>query len=192
MLVSEENVTRWLSLGEASALLGVHASTLRRWADSGRVPCQRTPGGHRRFSRQNLMPLLNGGSTTTEEAPTAPASEQPWYSGFAETDQVDALRALGQRLGGVALQYLLRDDSDSRLIEDAHELGLRYAETSRTAGAGLAEAVGAFSYFRAAHLQVSAVAPSSDTTNQMRQFGRYDSLMSHVLLGLVEGYESSR
>ena len=51
---------QWLSLGQASALLNVHSSTLRRWADGGLVPHQRTPGGHRRFSRKALLPLLDG------------------------------------------------------------------------------------------------------------------------------------
>ena len=41
----------WLSLGEASRLLGVTPATLRRWADHGDVAAFVTPGGHRRFPR---------------------------------------------------------------------------------------------------------------------------------------------
>ena len=47
----------WLSLGPASALLGVDPGTLRRWADEGRVPVYTTPGGHRRFDRRALERL---------------------------------------------------------------------------------------------------------------------------------------
>ncbi len=39
----------WLSLRDASGKLGVSPATLRNWADEGRVPSYRTPGGHRRF-----------------------------------------------------------------------------------------------------------------------------------------------
>ncbi|HMQ25019.1 MAG TPA: MerR family DNA-binding transcriptional regulator [Acidimicrobiales bacterium] len=34
---------------EAAAELGVSPSTLQKWAQQGRVPCERTAGGHRRF-----------------------------------------------------------------------------------------------------------------------------------------------
>ncbi|HEV8654065.1 MAG TPA: helix-turn-helix domain-containing protein, partial [Candidatus Limnocylindria bacterium] len=39
----------WLTLGEASRILGVDPDTLRRWADNGKVEVFTTPGGHRRF-----------------------------------------------------------------------------------------------------------------------------------------------
>lgn len=34
-------------LGQAAQLLGVSVDTVRRWADSGRLPTRRTPGGQR-------------------------------------------------------------------------------------------------------------------------------------------------
>ncbi len=45
---------RWMTLGEASNFLGVDVSTLRAWADAGRIHAFRTPGGHRRFARGEL------------------------------------------------------------------------------------------------------------------------------------------
>ena len=39
----------WLTLSEAAEQLGVHPTTLRRWADNGDIPVSVTPGGHRRF-----------------------------------------------------------------------------------------------------------------------------------------------
>src|SRR5436853_6907022 len=44
-----ENAAAWLTLHEVSAQLGVAPSTVRRWADAGRIPARRTEGGHRRF-----------------------------------------------------------------------------------------------------------------------------------------------
>ena len=43
-----------LSLHEASILLRVSRATVRRYADSGRLPCLRTPGGQRRFTLRDI------------------------------------------------------------------------------------------------------------------------------------------
>src|SRR6266496_1212828 len=48
----------WLTLHEASERLDVHPATLRQWADRGRVRAFRTPGGHRRFSAEDVDTLL--------------------------------------------------------------------------------------------------------------------------------------
>lgn len=39
----------WLPLRDAAKEMGVSPTTLRAWADDGRVQTYRTPGGHRRF-----------------------------------------------------------------------------------------------------------------------------------------------
>jgi excisionase family DNA binding protein len=51
----------WLTLGQAAAFLGAAQSTVRKWADSGRLPAFYTPGGHRRFRRADLEAFLTGG-----------------------------------------------------------------------------------------------------------------------------------
>lgn len=47
-----------LSVGEAAALAGVHADTLKRWERAGRITSLRTPTGHRRFRRSDVEALL--------------------------------------------------------------------------------------------------------------------------------------
>jgi excisionase family DNA binding protein len=39
---------------QAARYLGVSLATVRRWADAGHLDYYRTPGGQRRFSRQQL------------------------------------------------------------------------------------------------------------------------------------------
>jgi excisionase family DNA binding protein len=39
---------------QAARYLGVSLATVRRWTDAGHVSCYRTPGGQRRFSRDQL------------------------------------------------------------------------------------------------------------------------------------------
>ncbi len=50
----------WLTLGQAAAFLGAAQSTVRKWADGGRLPAFYTPGGHRRFRRDDLEAFLAG------------------------------------------------------------------------------------------------------------------------------------
>ena len=50
----------WLTLGQAAAFLGAAQSTVRKWADGGRLPAFYTPGGHRRFRRTDLEAFLAG------------------------------------------------------------------------------------------------------------------------------------
>jgi excisionase family DNA binding protein len=39
---------------QAARYLGISLATLRRWADAGHLAYYRTPGGQRRFSREQL------------------------------------------------------------------------------------------------------------------------------------------
>ena len=47
-----------LSLGQAAQALGISTTTVRRWADDGRLGATRTAGGHRRFAVADVRRLL--------------------------------------------------------------------------------------------------------------------------------------
>jgi len=52
--------TNWVRVQAAADLLGVSPSTVRRWAASGRIACQRTPSGQRRFFVDDLERAVAG------------------------------------------------------------------------------------------------------------------------------------
>ncbi len=54
----DATVGDWLTIHEASQLVGVSVATLRRWCDAGDVRCFTTPGGHRRFDRAAVLGLV--------------------------------------------------------------------------------------------------------------------------------------
>jgi excisionase family DNA binding protein len=56
-----------LSTNEAAEMLNVGASTVKRWADEGRLQCVKTAGGHRRFRRSVVAEMLNGSSSDEME-----------------------------------------------------------------------------------------------------------------------------
>src|SRR6187200_2883268 len=105
---SEQDTTTsaaWLTLHEVSEQLGVAPSTVRRWADAGRLPARRTEGGHRRFDPAAVRALP--APLTPAEAPHAgPPSigqltvstkrlgQQPWHAHFAAASVGEEMRGL--------------------------------------------------------------------------------------------------
>jgi excisionase family DNA binding protein len=52
---------------QAARYLGVSLATVRRWTDAGHISCYRTPGGQRRFSRDQLDRFI---TSLQREGPT--------------------------------------------------------------------------------------------------------------------------
>ena len=50
--------SKWLRVQQAADVLGVSATTVRRWADSDRLISRRAPSGQRRFLAADLEALV--------------------------------------------------------------------------------------------------------------------------------------
>jgi excisionase family DNA binding protein len=48
-----------LSTSQAARALGVSLGTIRRWSDMGHLDSYRTPGGQRRFSREQIEQFVH-------------------------------------------------------------------------------------------------------------------------------------
>ena len=66
-----------LSTREASELLGVGTTSIKRWADEGELECVRTPGGHRRFPLRSVIRLRQSRATGNEAFPANLPSMTP-------------------------------------------------------------------------------------------------------------------
>ena len=55
-------VERYISSEEASSIIGVNVSTIKRWADRGKLDCVITAGGHRKFLMRHLASFLKENS----------------------------------------------------------------------------------------------------------------------------------
>lgn len=198
----------WISLQEASALLGVATSTLRRWGDAGQVPMKRTIGGHRRFQRQAIGRLAGAvpGARAVARAPDALApgwgvsegelARQEWHAHFAAGPTTDRMRGLGQRLLGLLMQYINHRADDARFLVEARAVGATYGRESREASLNLHDTVEAFLFFRSAFSRLTmplpGVAQPTDLDEAAALHGRLDRFMDAILLGLIGGYESSQ
>lgn len=58
----------WLRSSEAAILLCVSKETIVRWAKTGKLPVQRTLGGHLRFRRAEVEELVDSLRVEIQEA----------------------------------------------------------------------------------------------------------------------------
>jgi excisionase family DNA binding protein len=76
------NVPGYLRLSEAARLLSIGDTTLKRWTEEGRIPCERTLGGHRRFRVDDVQrlrsQLLGEAPPATSKPPEDPADSRQW------------------------------------------------------------------------------------------------------------------
>ncbi|MCC6188882.1 MAG: helix-turn-helix domain-containing protein [Anaerolineales bacterium] len=151
----------WLNLSDAAALLGVHPSTLRAWADRGDIPAHRTPGKHRRFRRADIetwaasrreahispgqLIVENVLGRTRLQLAEGRLAEAGWYQRFDDVRR-RALRETGHSQLRLLLGYLA--DDQAAMPAEVESLGQTYERLGREAGLSLAETVGVFLYFR--------------------------------------------
>jgi excisionase family DNA binding protein len=154
---------RWLSIDAACKILGVDKSTLRRWSDRGRIPVFRTPGGHRRYSEDDLHAFLTGeiGSAgpisrreltalTHEEFQRTcleDAAERDWYQACAHEWRRD-MRQLCHQMLDLSVRYASGRGNRERLLADGCELAREYGKHMARAKLSASEAVDAFLLFR--------------------------------------------
>lgn len=194
----------WLSLQEASARLGVTASTMRRWADAGRIATKRTLGGHRRFARaavEQLAHALPGDPAPEPPPPLAHTDERElaqheWHAQLAARPASGRMRELGQRLLGVLIQYINRRDEEARFLEEARQVGIAYGAEARAAGISIYDTIEAFLLFRNLHGQYVAPLPGmaqpTNFVNWMTLHIRINQFMDTILLGVVAGFEGEQ
>jgi len=68
---TEATQPHWVRVQRAADILGVSPSTLRRWAAHGRIACQRTPSGQRRFLVDDLERAMRSEAPPSRERPAA-------------------------------------------------------------------------------------------------------------------------
>jgi excisionase family DNA binding protein len=198
---------KWLSLQEASEILGVHPSTLRQWADAGKIPTVRTPGKHRRFAESDVRALLepeplqppgvqllvqSALGRTRLEIGGGKLNDQSWYQRFDEADKVEH-RELGRKLLSLVIQYLTQPSDRPAVLEDARLLGRSYGERSLVSKLTLTESVRAFLYFQ--DFLMDGVVQMSETMKQRANIDlvsthqQINTFINEVLVAMLDVYE---
>src|SRR5271157_1489675 len=68
--------SEWLRVQQTADLLAVSATTVRRWADSGRLAGRRTPSGQRRFRSDDLEAFAAGAARRRSQPPLNDAEQR--------------------------------------------------------------------------------------------------------------------
>jgi diguanylate cyclase (GGDEF)-like protein/excisionase family DNA binding protein len=180
-----------VTLGEAAEALGVSASTLRRWAGTGRIRAVRTPGGHRRFAVgevRRLNAALGRASTRSVRPIAPPAAPLHCVAGLLDSDgaelAVAAARALyragatgwfaDQPRGGAVAHWIgsLATAARSGDYAIAEDCTLELGRQAEMAGTTLLERHGFVEVFGDAAVRVlaSREVPRSDRAAVQRLF----------------------
>ncbi len=205
--MSAVSVRDWLNLSEAANLLGVHPSTVRHWADSGELLSQRTKGGHRRFSRNDLEAWTRTrshgpphGATLVVQSALGRARiemseggliNQQWYKNVPDSARA-AHRETGHRLLNLLQQYLAGGDRES-LLAAARQIGADYFALGQNNHLSLADNVRAFLHFQN-HL-IESVVQMVETVGSARAqslaelYRLTTQFTNEVLVALIAAYE---
>jgi len=189
--------SQWLSLRDACRLLDVSNTTLRQWADSGYLRVYRTPGGHRRFLRDDVDSFANAPEQAQEQGrgdaiegsalrkirrslSRDDVLQQPWYQSIEEEGRV-RMRLFGRRLLSLLLQESGPRRRRQELLEEAQLLGREYGTEMSERGVTLKNTIEAFVFFRTMVL---------DSTNSSA-WARIIEAADRVLIGMAASYEDS-
>lgn len=199
----------WLDLSEAAAYLGVHFTTLRRWADAGQIPYLRTPGGRRRFAMKELegfvqhlyqnahaslalqQPLQDSAIMHARQSAQTLYSSSSQWMGRLNEEQRAWLKGTGRRLTALLLQYNSRTEEDEAFLEEGRRIAREYGRILLDAGFPLPETVRVFLVFRRSILDAiheTGGLSGQDDPESHKIYHRTTDFLDELLLNLVGSY----
>jgi len=205
--MNKSNANEWVSLRRAADILGVHPATVRNWADKGDLPSRRTPGGHRRFNKADLLNyaqsqgelqpielqviIQNALGRARMQIGDDDMSKLPWYAHMSDTTRHE-MRVQGRRVLDAIRQYIAAGGTDDDLIE-AIKIGKDYAAALSSDGVTLPQAARGFFFFSdfivnsiLTWSELAQPRNSSEWSNLLRQVNAFIHAM---LLSIIEYYE---
>jgi excisionase family DNA binding protein len=206
--VSLDNPQQWLDLSDAARFIGVHFTTLRRWADAGKAPCYRIAGGRRRFRRDELAAFLadthHGAKAALVPMPQAvnpvdirmrhlQATDEAWYQKISGPRR-DSMRRGGRELMALLMQYATRISGGEAYLQKGQRLAAQYGRACHEADLTLVETLQAFLHVRQSIFdsvyEAGTLAGLPDADN-WRLYHRMTAFLDAMLLATVEAYSQA-
>jgi excisionase family DNA binding protein len=204
-------ISEWLELAEASQLLGVHPSTLRRWADAGKIEHVRTLSGRRRFQRLAIEQVRKDMGQPVGASQPGQAFEfrtldlarqrtsdltahQAGWLNHLNDEQKLLFRYSGQRLLGLMVQFISRSDAAEAFLEEGRRVAGDYGWICYKAGLTITQTAEAFLYFRRSILesvQATTGLGGPNDADGHRIFLRTIDFFDSLLVATIDSYTKS-
>jgi excisionase family DNA binding protein len=199
---------KWFDLSEAAEFLGVHFTTLRRWADAGEIAYLRTPGGRRRFSLSALAAFLEKSQhgdthSLTIIEPLQERAIETTRAGIRSMsgsgmglDRIDGeqrarMRGTGHRLMALLLQYNTRAEGGEVFLEEGRRIMREYSQICSLNNLSLQETVRILMFFRRSILdavyETGYLSEGADR-DRIQLFDRTTEYLDELIIELVGSY----
>jgi excisionase family DNA binding protein len=195
-----------VTISEASNLLGVSETALRQWTGEGKIEAFITPGGHRRYSKEDLKKLiglhqkaLGIKDLVSKLEDTAGLHHDiarsfmntTWYRQLDHESQ-ENLASLGRRLLDLIIEYVSEPGKREETSQSVREVGQGFGNTLAKLGFPLTDSVEAFILHRTPVLNAA--------TDLMKKRGIFagrivgtipqvGKVMDQALVALVEAHQ---
>ena len=199
-----------LSISQASRVLGVSETTLRQWTDEGKVRAFITPGGHRRYSRNELKHFMGSQQRIHNvrdlvvELKDAPSHQQQiaktyfantlWYNRLTRESQ-ESLAESGRSLLNLVIRYISEPLKRDETLELARDIGRLFGETLAGLELSLTDSIQAFILHRDPVVNAATrLMKGREALNEraVEAVPLLNHVMDQVLISLVKAHEETR
>ncbi|MFC1925341.1 helix-turn-helix domain-containing protein [Chloroflexota bacterium] len=199
-----------ISISEASRILGVSEVTLRQWTDEGKVKAFVTPGGHRRYSRNELRQFMGSQhrihsvKDLVAELKDAPSQQHEiartyfantsWYSRLTRETQ-EHFAETGRRLVNLVIRYVAEPSKRDETLELAREVGWGFGKTLAQLELSLTDTIQAFILHRDPVVNAATrLLRGREALNERaaEAVPLISHVMDEVLMSLVKAHEETQ
>ena len=196
-----------VSISEASQILGVSEAALRQWTNDGKIKAFVTPGGHRRYFKEELKKLLTLRQKkpgikdlVTELENTVPIHRElsrtylnssSWYDKLGK-DTREHLVELSQHLLKLIIRYVTKPLKREETINQARGIGHCFGKLLAEHELPLNDSVEAFIVHRSPLMNAATRMIKSRKAYNGRlieAISQVDYIMDEVLIALVTAHE---
>jgi excisionase family DNA binding protein len=197
---------KWLSLGGAARMLGVHPGTVRMWSDKGVLPVHKTQGGHRRYKYEELSLWAQTHNKSIAIEPERMMQEvtrnvrmqisegrlqaEEWYQKLDEDARAQYRMSARSLFHGLTT-YVATNGADAE--NEAYAIGYEYASRAHRYSLSYVDAVRAFLFFRNALIASvigvyrEARVPSRESAETI---GKMYAFTDQILVSLLQTFQT--